>query len=128
MGRSLLKSSKLFGNWDSGWNIFACLKKKFFNKQTYKHTYKCTHTDRCACIHWEYTLLTIGSPHNTSNGRGSGYAEAKSYELNSGLPCQWQKPKFLNHHLWPPGSALTEPGDWNHWQVSDSSTLMWHLS
>lgn len=33
---------------------------------------------------------------------GPGQIEAKSLELNLGLPCGWQEPNHLSRHLQPP--------------------------
>lgn len=37
---------------------------------------------------------------------GMGQAEANSRELKPGLPCGWQRPKYLSHLLVPPGVCI----------------------
>lgn len=39
--------------------------------------------------------------------------ETRSLELNPALPCQWQEPSYLRHHLGPPSEPQQEAGIWH---------------
>lgn len=38
---------------------------------------------------------------------GAGPGQSQEPELNVGLPCRWQRHKYLSHHYLPPGVCVS---------------------